>query len=250
MSPAAYTALSNTDITFNGSMTSLTALSTTTYYYFYDWQITTGCESPRTAVTATIDNDPGCVPVPVSLVHFKGSKQGNFHRLEWVTVNEVNSKGFHVQRSSNGVNFSSIGFVASQQGGNSISQQSYQFIDEQPLRGNNYYRLQQVDRDGSISVSNVVLLRSEEVREIQLVGVYPNPTKGEVTVQIQSPRAEMVSVVLMDISGKRVVQQNHMLVQGSNQLRLDMSRVAQGSYLVKVMCANGCQTSTTKVVKE
>jgi hypothetical protein len=250
MSPAAYTALSNTDITFNGSMTSLTALSTSTYYYFYDWQITTGCESPRTAITATIDNDPGCVPVPVSLVQFKGSKQGNVNRLEWVTVNEVNSKGFHVQRSSNGVNFSSIGFVASQQGGNSSSQQSYQFIDEQPLRGNNYYRLQQVDRDGSTSVSNVVLLRGDEVREIQIVGVYPNPTKGELTVQIQSPKAERVSVVLMDISGKQVVQQNHVLVQGSNQLKLNMSGVAQGSYLVKVICANGCQTTATKVVKE
>jgi hypothetical protein len=250
MSPAAYTALSNTDITFNGSMTSLTALSTSTYYYFYDWQITTGCESPRTAITATIDNDPGCVPVPVSLVQFKGSKQGNVNRLEWVTVNEVNSKGFHVQRSSNGVNFSSIGFVASQQGGNSSSQQSYQFIDEQPLRGNNYYRLQQVDRDGSTSVSNVVLLRGDEVREIQIVGVYPNPTKGELTVQIQSPKAERVSVVLMDISGKQVVQQNQVLVQGSNQLKLNMSGVAQGSYLVKVICANGCQTTATKVVKE
>jgi hypothetical protein len=233
-----------------GANGSGTAQTTSAYYWFYNWVISKGCESGRTAITATIDNDPGCVPVPVSLVQFKGSKQGNFHRLEWVTVNEVNSKGFHVQRSSNGVSFSTIGFIASQNGGNSISQQSYQFIDEQPLRGNNYYRLQQVDRDGSISVSNVVLLRSEEVREIQLVGVYPNPTKGEVTVQIQSPKAERVSVVLMDISGKQVVQQNHMLVQGSNQLRLDMSRVAQGSYLIKVICANGCQTTATKVVKE
>ncbi|MFY7884979.1 MAG: hypothetical protein ACOVOV_09075, partial [Dolichospermum sp.] len=70
-----------------------------------------GCESARTPVVATVDNSPGCVPLPVSLVNFTGKKEGSINVLSWNTANEVNNKGFYLQRSADGVNFSNVTFV-------------------------------------------------------------------------------------------------------------------------------------------
>jgi hypothetical protein len=209
------------------------------------------CESsPRTPVIATIDNDPGCSAVPVNLLYFTGNKLGNINKLNWTTLTEQNNIGFELQRSADGNNFSKIGFINAANNGNSNNSNSYQFIDEQPLKGNNYYRLKQMDKDGKFNLSNIVLLKGNSIAELTITEVYPNPVKNNITIKIHSPKAEKANVVITDATGKVILQQNCALTQGVNNIKMQMSSIAKGNYLLKVICASGCESKTIKVIKE
>jgi len=225
--------------------------TSTSYYYFYDWQISTGCESARTLVTATVDNTPGCNALPVSLINFTGIKEGAINRLSWTTTTETNNAGFSIERSADGSNFSSLSYVATKaENGNSTNTINYGFNDIRTLTGNNYYRLKQVDKDGKATYSSIVLIKGDKVRAIMITGLYPNPATSEVKLAVESPNAEKVTILVTDVTGKVVVQSNQSLVVGSNTIILGTANLANGNYFVKMICANGCETTTAKFVKQ
>ncbi len=226
--------------------------ASTSYYYFYDWQIATGCEqTTRTAVTATIDNSMGCVPFPVNLLSFKGEKNGNINALEWKTATELNNAGFELQRSADGNTFSAVTFIASKAvNGNSTGVLTYQFDDIKPINGNNYYRLKQIDKDGKATYSNVVLIRGNRMNQLVVSNLYPNPTKKDATLILNSPAADKVSIVITDVTGRVVFQKAASLITGDNLIQLPISQLGSGTYLVKCLCSNGCETAVKKLIKE
>jgi hypothetical protein len=226
--------------------------ASTSYYYFYDWQIATGCESTtRTAVTATIDNSMGCVPFPVNLLSFKGEKNGNINALEWKTATELNNAGFELQRSADGNTFSAVTFIASKAvNGNSTGVLTYQFDDIKPINGNNYYRLKQIDKDGKATYSNIVLIRGNRMNQLVVSNLYPNPTKKDATLILNSPAADKVSIVITDVTGRVVFQKAASLITGDNLIQLPISQLGSGTYLVKCLCSNGCETAVKKLIKE
>jgi len=97
--------------------------------------------------------------LPVTLLSFSGYKDGSRNQLSWTTGTEINNRGFDVQRSADGINYTSIGFVNSlATGGNSNDQLSYRFTDNTPAGVKQYYRLRQEDLDGRSKLSNIVLI--------------------------------------------------------------------------------------------
>jgi alpha-amylase len=111
--------------------------------------------------------------LPVSFIDFSGDLKSKQVILKWTTGSEINNKGFNIERSLNGIDFVNIAFVAASTTNSSIH--NYQFADE--LKGKRiYYRLQQVDNDGKIAYSNVILINNNS--SIQLVQVVPNPVKN------------------------------------------------------------------------
>lgn len=227
------------------------AQTTAAYYWFYNWVISTGCESARTLVTATVDNTPGCNALPVGLINFTGIKEGNINRLTWTTTTETNNAGFAIERSADGRSFSTLSFVTSKaENGNSATNINYNFNDTKILSGNNYYRLKQVDKDNKSTYSSIVLIKGEKVRSIMITGLYPNPATSEVKLSVESPSAEKVTIIVADVTGKAVLQTSHNLIVGSNTIQLPTANLANGNYFVKMICANGCETSTTKFVKQ
>jgi hypothetical protein len=188
--------------------------------------------------------------LPVTGLELKGDEQGAQNRLSWNTVTETNNKGFGVQRSTDGKNFSGIGFMATKAvEGNSTSPLSYSYMDAKPFAGNTYYRLQQVDKDGRVSYSNVVLL-GRKVSDIILTSVYPNPTEKELNVVITSPRMESVTIIITDLRGGIVMRKAIQLVSGENQQQLKVQSLAAGTYLIKAVCTNGCETAVQRFVKQ
>jgi hypothetical protein len=122
-------------------------------------------------------------PLPITLVKFTGERatdsQGALNEevnLAWQTASEINNKGFEVEMSENGRDYTKIAFVEGK--GNSTTVKSYE------LRVHNaddtYYRLKQIDFDGKFAYSPVVF-----VEGIETLKVYPNPNKGTFTVAIQ-----------------------------------------------------------------
>jgi hypothetical protein len=94
-----------------------------------------------------------------------------------------------------------------------------------------------------------VLLQSK-VTEIVLSSVYPNPATSELNLVIQSPRAEKLTVVISDLTGKTVARKSMNVVTGENLQTWIIQSLASGSYIIKAICANGCETALYKFVKQ
>ena len=205
------------------------------------------CSSQRVAVLARIDD----CPVPVTLVYFTGKRDGQANKLEWQTATEANNAGFELQRSADGINYSSLRYVASKApDGNSVANISYQYYDEHPLAGNNYYRLKQMDKDGRHQLSQTVLIKGDKPGFVQVSSIYPNPATTEVKAVITSPTQEKVKVIVTDISGKHLLQQPVQLKMGDNTLSIPVSNLLAGTYFIKVVCSDGCESTVHKFLKQ
>jgi len=225
-------------------------VSASYYYYFYDWQVSTGCESVRTPVVATVDNSPGCVTVPVTLSNFSGEKMGTTNKLIWTTATEINNDGFELQRSADGINFSKLVYVASKAfNGTSAQPINYSFSDIKTLAGNNYYRLKQIDKDGRSTYSTIVLLKGNKVNTLSISSVYPNPVINKLNVVITAPNNDFVTLIMTDIRGKIILQKQLNITIGDNLQVLNLDQIAKGTYLLKLICSNGCETSIEKIIK-
>ena len=191
--------------------------------------------------------------LPVSLVNFSGYKSGSKNVLKWTTSSEQNNTGFEIQRSTDGVNYSVIGFVSTlASGGNSSTELSYTFDDNSPVVSKrNYYRLNQKDIDGRSKMSNVVLISGDKPTTIGIGGIFPNPASTTVNVLIDAPRRDDVTVVLMDVLGKTIKQKVVNVEIGSNTVPVEIGSLASGSYLVKVLCkSSDCETAVSKFAKQ
>ncbi len=190
-------------------------------------------------------------PLPISLLSFKGEHVGNANVLSWSTATEINNKGFEVQYSFNGKDFRKLGFVNSKQNsGNSSSVLNYQFVDNKGIGGNVYYRLMQVDKDGRLNYSNVILIKGGKITTLSLNAVYPNPAKDKLNVIVSSPVNNNINVIITDLAGKIVHRQAFSIMDGGNNLDFDVSTLPAGSYFIKAICSNGCETAVSKFVKE
>jgi hypothetical protein len=188
---------------------------------------------------------------PVTLANFRGEKFANKNQLSWITLTEQNNKGFELQRSADGRSFSSIAFIPTAAvGGNSTSSLQYSFGDVRPLKANNYYRLKQVDKDLKISYSAIVLLKGSKASSLQLTSVYPNPTSSSVKLIISAPASERINILITDLAGKVVMKQATSIFAGDNNLSLNVETLPSGSYMIKVVCNAGCESATSKFVKQ
>lgn len=108
--------------------------------------------NPNIAQYITID---GCrAPLPVELRSFTARNTGGTVQIVWTTASEKNSASFLVERAGESKEFVAVTSVAA--AGSSQTLRSYSAIDQKPLAGNNYYRLKQIDKDGTFAYSPVV----------------------------------------------------------------------------------------------
>ena len=116
-------------------------------------------------------------PLPVKLADFSGSIRGGDVYLEWETSIEQNNQGFEILRSTNAGNWSSIGFVESHGG---LNGNRYEYLDTEPMAGPNYYRLRQLDYDGRVELSDIVMVLCKDAKYI--LHLYPNPVQSHVSL--------------------------------------------------------------------
>ncbi len=202
------------------------------------------------ARSVLIDNVQWAALVPVKLVSFNGERQEGINLLSWSTANEQSNKGFEVQRSIDGIHFETIGFVASKTfGGNSTSLLNYSYKDENPFTALTYYRLKQIDKDGRFKNSNVISIKGIRVNQISLEGIYPNPTASGLNIVMSSPVNEIVQLIITDLTGKILINQRRQLMVGDNKFTINVEPLASGTYIIKAICNNGCETSKMKFIK-
>ncbi len=190
------------------------------------------------------------VTLPVGLLSFSGYKDGTRNQLRWTTTTEINNKGFDVERSLDGVNYTSIGFVNSlAPNGNSSVKLDYAFTDNNVTGSRQFYRLRQVDFDNRSKLSNIVLIKSDKPAVITLDGMFPNPASTVVNLMLSSPVKDKVQLVVTDMSGRITMLRQLNVEMGSNTLPVNVSALAGGTYMVKMISSNG-EVSTGKLVKQ
>ncbi|MBK8622537.1 MAG: T9SS type A sorting domain-containing protein [Saprospiraceae bacterium] len=100
--------------------------------------------------------------------------------LSWTTANEINNLGFDIQRSQDGINFETIGWVDGH--GNESGPIRYHFVDDLPLTGRNYYRLKQNDYDGKFDYSHITHI---DIKRSGNLAIFPNPVTDILNIQIE-----------------------------------------------------------------
>lgn len=169
--------------------------------------------------------------LPVRLVRFDAAKKGGSALLTWETAQESGNKGFEIQRGAGNSGWQTIGFVGGQtEDGNSSAVLQYSFTDETPLAGKNYYRLKQVDWDGSSAYSRI------EVIDFSASGkglvLYPNPVAGGV-ITLDLPEGGVLEVKIYNLSGNQVKAFKQM------SRMLDVKGLSSGKYILKTVSENG-----------
>jgi len=191
------------------------------------------------------------VVTPVSLLSFSGYREGNHNLLKWSTASEQNNKGFQVERSTDGVNYSSIGFVNSRSvNGNSASLIHYNFNDNNLPGSTQYYRLRQVDIDQREKLSNIILIKGQRPTALTLSGLFPNPANNIVNVIVDAPDGDNVELTISDMNGKLIRKESKAVEAGTNTIPIDISRFTSGIYAIRLTCKSNCETVTGKFSKQ
>ena len=163
-------------------------------------------------------------PLPVEVVDFTGRQYGNSVMLEWTTLSEKDNDYFEIERSVDGINFVTIGFV--QGAGNSTEKIAYSFADNAPERGLVYYRLSQVDYDGTRSYADrLVSVAYTAGSDISLT-IVPNPTRGQFNVLVTGATNGVAK--LLTQSGKLIRMVDIQNVTES----IDISDLPSGIYIL------------------
>ena len=157
----------------------------------------------------------------------------------------MNSSHFEVERSEEGIEFEKIGEVEA--AGNSIDFIRYDFTDTKPHRLS-YYRLKQVDTDESYEYSNVIVINRKDNSD-SYIDIYPNPTLGEVNIDLYTVDEIEVTVSVYNLWGSVVKEKSYMNIQGSTTLQMNIEDLASGVYFIKVNTGKD-QFETVRVVKE
>lgn len=167
--------------------------------------------------------------LPVRLVQFNGTVNNGIVNLNWTTSQESNNSHFDIERSNNnGSGFEKIGTVSARGG---ISN-SYAFIDTKP-GAVNFYRLKQVDKNGTSSYSKVLLIRGD-LDKIK-AKITPNPFSNAVNISFQLAKEETVNIRVYNQTGQLVKQQSSKASTGINTISLgDMNNLPAGNYTIEL----------------
>ena len=165
-------------------------------------------------------------PLPVTFVAFTGHQVGNTVVLDWATASENDNNYFEIERSTDGVNYVTIGYVDG--AGNSSSLLGYQFADNAPEQGQLYYRLSQVDFDGNREYADKVVAVLYTGSEIENLTIVPNPTDGLFKVSASGSMAGG-RIELLSQSGQVV----RIVDVDSFDATIDISDMPSGIYILR-----------------
>lgn len=180
--------------------------------------------------------------LPVRLVRFEAKKiDEKSVKLTWQTATETNNLRFEIERSGNGNEFERIGTIDG--AGNSNAIKNYQFIDYQALEGINYYRLKQIDTDGTFHYSS---LRSVRMNNQVTIIAFPNPFENQFNLQFERLISENLTIEIRDVLGNIV--QTNTLIKGNQIFPIQTRNLPKGIYFVSFVYEN--QMQYLKIVKE
>ena len=169
--------------------------------------------------------------------------------VNWMTISEMNTNLFVIERSLNGTDFVEVGKTDA--GGNTTTVTNYEFVDDIQTVVNAktiYYRIMLIDIDNQFTYSNVI---SVQTIDKENVVVYPNPFDGEVNITYNTDEKGYIDVLLTDITGKTLQKRSFDLEDGTNRFKFDnMENLASGNYFLKFINQDSKEQFIIKILKK
>ena len=187
--------------------------------------------NPTGGATTPLIIPAASAPLPVTYydLRTKSNAEAKTVLVSWATAAETGNDFFEIQRSADALTYTALGRVKGT--GTTTARQEYRFLDEAPAPGWNYYRLRQVDLDGTESLSRAVAVLSETGLDAALT-VFPNPAQGVVSLRL--PAGQLIwQVSVVGLNGQR----QQMPVANSNQI--DVGTLPAALYLLDVQTTTG-----------
>jgi hypothetical protein len=185
--------------------------------------------------------------LPVELLSFDGTCNGNFITLNWKTATEHNTSHFDVLKSRDGENWSKLTTLTS--AGNSTQELSYTAKDENEIDGNNYYKLMQYDIDGV----------SDEYGPINVIcngnskgyfSTFPNPSSGMFQVVLNNKNMIGDGIIeIKDTKGAKVFEKEIKINQGINLYDIDNKSLISGIYYVRIVSKELSTETLKQIIK-
>ncbi|HSZ73157.1 MAG TPA: T9SS type A sorting domain-containing protein, partial [Cytophagaceae bacterium] len=167
-------------------------------------------------------------PLPVELIYFKAKAQGNMALLTWSTAMEINNASFVIERSADGKHFEPIGNKTGQ--GNTLQVSNYDFTDLNPLGGTSYYRLTQIDFNGTQTHTSIQAVSFQTATDFFL---FPNPAKDELNIVLNNDEHYEVRIY----TNLGVEIPNLTTIQHEDTYTIRLNGVASGSYIIELNSA-------------
>ncbi|QQS35016.1 MAG: T9SS type A sorting domain-containing protein [Ignavibacteriales bacterium] len=186
---------------------------------------------------------------PVEMSSFIAVYSNGSVQLNWSTASELNNQGFEIERSTNKTDWIKIGFKEGQ--GTTTEQQNYSYTDD--VNGINisklYYRLKQMDYDGSYEFTDIVEVTVAPLK-FSLSQNYPNPFNPSTNISWQSPVGSHQTLKVYDVLGREVATLvNEYRDAGSYEVEFDASQLASGVYYYQLRTEKFSETKKMMVVK-
>ena len=191
--------------------------------------------------------DSICV-VPVELLSFNADVSGNKVFINWSTATELNNKGFEIEKSFDENNWIRIGFVKGK--GTTTEKSYYTFSDNNIISGTNYYRLKQIDFNGSINYSPFISVKIETPNDFSLSQNYPNPFNPTCNINYSLPKESFVTLSIYNILGTKVKELlNEKKIAGNYSIEFNADNLPSGIYFYRLQTENFIETKKMILLK-
>lgn len=186
--------------------------------------------------------------IPVELISFTGSLSGNNIILNWSTATETNNSGFSIERSNDKNNFMNIGFVRGN--GTTTKRSDYSFTDDNP--GNsNYYRLKQIDLNGTSTFSSIININAENNNlAFTLEQNYPNPFNPVTSINYSISEKSIVKLEIFNALGQKIqTMVNEEKEPGNYTFKFNAVNLPSGTYFYQISAGNFSRTNKMILLK-
>lgn len=171
--------------------------------------------------------------LPVELAAFSGRNENKVNVLRWSTASEANCEGFDIEYSTDGLQFSFLGYLPSKAvHGQSSLQLDYTFTDHQPAAGLVYYRLAQKDFDGNIRYSPVISVKNNAVTGT--IKIYPNPVTDHLLHLSVEDNSHDMRVAIMNTQGRVLVDRFYEAGSYENEITILAEYLSGGVYWLNI----------------
>lgn len=193
-----------------------------------------------------------CVVLPLELTEFGGEKVKDQNLLHWATAREYNTSHFEIERSNDAMDFIKIGSLAS--GNNILENQIYQYWDKEPQTGINYYRLKQVDLDGTFTYTKTIAIAIDNqgiITDFEIQKIYPNPAQNSINFVFAIPTSNSeIQLEIFDSNGKSVSKNTENYKKGIQDFNQNLSSFSKRLYILIISNLKTGQVLTEKFIKK
>jgi len=177
--------------------------------------------------------------LPLHVFNFYGKMlDDGSAQLNWEATTDEGFDHFEIERSSDGITFSTIGKI--------FTNPPFQFIDKSPATGSNFYRIKQVEKDGKVEYTKIISLYLQSNYTVTL---FPNPAGNYIKVKWTTLQPQKINLQITDLQGRMVYKQNKIAEQTTNNLEIDTRNWKPQVYVLKIVNAQNVVISTQKITK-